>query len=34
MRFGQLSVLVNEAAELVGGPLNIMATANRSRHNG
>ena len=27
LRFGQLSVLVNEAAKLVGEPLNIMATA-------
>ena len=27
LRFGQLSILVNEAAELVGEPLNIMATA-------
>jgi hypothetical protein len=27
LRFGQLSILVNEAAELVGEPFNIMATA-------
>ena len=27
LRFGQLSFLVNEAAELMGEPLNIMATA-------
>jgi hypothetical protein len=27
LRFGQLSILVNEAAELAGEPLNIMATA-------
>ena len=27
LRFGQLSILVNEAAKLVGEPLNIMATA-------
>ena len=27
VRFGQLSILVNEAAKLVGEPLNIMATA-------
>jgi hypothetical protein len=27
LRFGQLSILVNEAAELMGEPLNIMATA-------
>jgi hypothetical protein len=27
LRFGQLSILVNEAAELVGEPINIVATA-------